>query len=82
MYTRGVVGERKTLAIHVGGIQLERVASANLLGLTLADDLSHVNGIMIKANKCMYTLTLLRRSKVACSDIVKIFCTKIRPILE
>ena len=30
----------------------------------------------------MYSLPLLRRSKVAGSDVVKIFCTKILPILE
>ena len=35
-----------------------------------------------KANKCMYSLTLLRRSKVAGSDIFKIFYTKICLILE
>ena len=40
--------------IHVDEIQLERVASVNLFGLTISDDLtwsSHVNGIMKKANK-------------------------------
>ena len=71
--------------MHINVIQLERVASINLLGITISDDLtwsSHVNGTKKKVNEYMHSLTLLRRSKVSGSDIVEIFCTMIFPILD
>jgi hypothetical protein len=71
--------------ITVNGVQLERVDSVTLLGLRISEDLSwgtHVNYIIKKAQSCMFTLNLLRRSRVSGKDIIMIFTTKIRPILE
>jgi hypothetical protein len=71
--------------ITVNGVQLERVKSVTLLDLKISDDLSwgtHVNYIIKKAQSCMFTLNLLRRSRVSDKDIIAIFTTKIRPILE
>jgi hypothetical protein len=71
--------------VVVNGIQLERVECVTLLGLKITSNLSwevHTDYISKKAQKRLYFLTMLRRSKASSKDIVQIYCTKIRPVLE
>ena len=59
--------------------------SVSLLGLQITDTLSwgaHVDYMVRKAQKRLYCLNMLRRSKVTPMDIIHIYCSKIRPVLE
>ena len=44
--------------------------------------IDHVNYIIKKANKRLYFLVLPRRAKVPPDDILKFYCTCMRPVLE
>ena len=71
--------------VIVDGQVLERVDCVTLLGVKINNKLTwdeHVEHIVKKAQKRLFSLTLLRRSKVAPKDIVNIYCAKIRPVLE
>ncbi len=71
--------------IKVNGDTLERVDCVTLLGVRITDKLTwglHVSHIVKKAQIRLFFLTQLKRSKVSPKDIVKIYCTKIRPVLE
>ena len=71
--------------IQVDGAILERVNCVTLLGVRITNSLTwgpHVNHIVKKAQSRLFLLTQLRRSKMTSKDIVKIYSTKIRPVLE
>ena len=71
--------------IVVDGVELERVETVKLLGVQLSNDLCwgpHVDYIVKKAQRKLFCLNLLRRSKLSSEDIMAIFCSKIHPILE
>ena len=71
--------------ICVNDVALERVDCVTLLGVKLCSDLSwhrHVEYIIKKAQSRLFCLNLLRRSKVSPKDIIMIFQSRIRPILE
>ena len=56
-----------------------------LLGVHVSHDLSWntlVEHIATKASKRLYARRLLRRSGVACADLVTIYCALIRSVLE
>ena len=56
-----------------------------VLGVMLSSDLKwnkHVNESIKKANKHLYFLVCLKRAGVSCVDIIKFYCTVIRPVLE
>jgi hypothetical protein len=62
----------------------ERVTSFKLVGLTITNNLNWdelINAISVKAYRRLHFLKLLKRSSVACDDLV---CYKslIRPVLE
>ena len=72
-------------SVTVGGKELERVTCVTLLGLRITNTLSwdtHTDYVIKRANQRLYCLTMLRRAKVSAKDIVSIFCSKIRPVLE
>ena len=71
--------------ITIDGQQIEQVDSAKLLGLTISDDLSwetHVNNITKKANQRLFMLRLLRRAQVSMEQLLTIYTSRIRPVLE
>lgn len=71
--------------ITVDGRPLERVETIKLLGILISCDLTwgpHIEYIVKKGQQKLYCLTTLKRSSVACEDIINIFCSKVRPILE
>ena len=54
-------------------------------GVHVSQDLSwnaHVEHIVTKAFKRLYALHLIRKSDVACADLVSIYCALIRSVLE
>ena len=56
-----------------------------LLGIILSHDLKwtdHVDYIYKKSNKRLFFIRLLKKSRVECNSIVKIYLVLIRPILE
>ena len=71
--------------VTVDGSPLERVECVTLLGVKLSCDLSwhaHVEHIVKKANSRLYNLNMLRRAKMSPQDIVNIYCSKVRPVVE
>ena len=61
------------------------VANYKLLGVYLNEDLSwntHIDYIFKKACKRLYSLRILKRAGVASLNILKVYLTIIRPILE
>ena len=64
---------------------IELVASAKLLDLNVSSDLkwnSHIDSIMKKAQRRLYSLSQLKRSGLRTLGLVQFFCTCIPPITE
>ena len=71
--------------IWLGNGVIETVRVYKLLGIILSHDLkwtNHVDYIYKKSNKRLYFIILLKKSRVECNSIVKIYLVLIRPILE
>ena len=71
--------------IIVNGEKLERAECVTLLGLRISNKLTweiHVNYIVKRGQQRLFCLTMLRRARVAPKDIVQIYCSKIRPVME
>ena len=71
--------------IWLGNDVIETVRVYKLLGIILSHDLkwtNHVDYIYKKSNKRLYFIRLLKKSRVECNSIVKIYLVLIRPILE
>ena len=61
------------------------VSEAKILGLTISNNLlwnNHVNKIIKKANKRLYSLVLLKRAGVPSTNIISFYCATVRPVLE
>ena len=55
--------------------------AAKLLGLTISDDLTwnaHVNEVVKKASKKLYSLVQLKRSRLPPSDLVRLYLSCVR----
>jgi hypothetical protein len=64
---------------------IERVKSTKLLGVIINNTLTwndHVDYICNKASKRLYFLRLLRRANIIPLDIVQVYCSTIRSLLE
>ena len=71
--------------IIIGERALERVDHAKLLGVTISNDLTwgkHVENIISKAGKRLYMLYKLKRAGISQNDMVKIYISVVRPVLE
>ena len=71
--------------ILVGNNTIERVTSYKTLGIILTNDLSwnnHVDYILKKASKKLYSLRMLYRARVEPTKILKVYLTTIRPVVE
>ena len=67
------------------GLPCPSGADVQAPGVHVSHDLSwnaHVEHIVTKACKRLYALRLLRKSGVACADLVSIYCALIRSVLE
>ena len=71
--------------IKVDGVPLERVNSCTLLGVELNDKLTwtdHIDKIHKKAAQRLHFLSQLRRTKMTPKDMVNVYTSLIRPIIE
>ena len=65
-------------------VQLNILSHPKLLGITIQDDLKwnlHVENIVSKASRKLYTLCILKKCKTPIEDMVTVFCCYIRPVL-
>ena len=66
-------------------VSIERVTDFKILGVIISADLSwskHVRYIVSKASKRFFAICQLVRCGFASDDILKVYCTLVRPVLE
>ncbi len=71
--------------VVINGIGVERVKSAKLVGVTISEDMTwteHVNVIHGRGSRRLYFLRLLKRSGASPHDIIKVYTSIIRPVME
>lgn len=71
--------------MYIGKVSIEKVESYKLLGLHITADLTwnvHVEYILKKANSRLYVIRLLRKANVSPTDLVAIYCSIVRSVLE
>ena len=71
--------------ITMDGKVIQRTDSAKILGLFISSDLTwnkHVDHIVSKASKRLYMLYQLKRAGVSQADMLNIYLSVIRPVLE
>lgn len=71
--------------VYMNGEAIKRVKEAKVLGLLISDDLkwnAHVNSITRKASQRLYLLVCLKRAGLCSQDILEMYLSRIRPILE
>ena len=71
--------------IEVNGKQIERVSECKLLGVYLNDKLnwdSQVDHMYKKACQRVHFIGCLKRSKLSQKDIIKVYTSLVRPVLE
>jgi hypothetical protein len=64
---------------------VKNVQTFKLLGVIISSDLTwnaHVDYICTKASKRLYALRILKRSGAPANDLITVFCSFIRPVLE
>ena len=67
------------------GIVVERVDHVKLLGITFSNDLTrkrHVDNIVKKTGKRIYMLYQLKRAGVNQADLVTVYISVVRPVVE
>ena len=72
-------------SVTIGEQVLERVEHAKMLGVTISNNLTwskHVDNIVSKAGKRVYMLYQLKSAGISQNDLVKIYVSIIRPVLE
>ena len=83
-YAHGNIGN-EVPNILIEGKVVERVDHVKLLDITLSNDLTwkrHVDNIVKKAGKIIYTLYQLKRAGVNQADLVTIYISVVRPVVE
>ena len=71
--------------VVVNGMLIDLVTSAKIQGLNIINDWKwncHIDSIIKKAKKRLYSLSQLKRSGLGIRELVQFFCTCIRPITE
>ena len=72
-------------AVTIDGKAVERTKTFTLLGVVLSDDITwgdHVEYLHGKCSQRLYLLILLKRAGVTAQDILRIYTTMIRSVLE
>ena len=71
--------------IQIGNYVIEQVKTYKILGEIMSSDLKwncHVDHIIKKASRKLYSLRVLRRAGVENDNILKVYLTIVRPVLE
>ena len=69
----------------INDIAVERVSSAQVLGLIVQDNMNwneHVINVVKKAGKRLYMLRVLKRANADTNTLITVYTTIIRPVLE
>ena len=69
--------------VVVNGMPIDLVTSAKILGLNISNDLKwncHIDSIIKKAKKRLYSLSQLKRSGLGTLELVQFFFSCIRPL--
>ena len=69
----------------MNGISLPIVTQTKLLGITLSSDFNwqaHLDGIVKKSSKALYMLYIMKKYRPPRKQLVQIYTTYIRPLLE
>ena len=69
----------------VGGTVIESVTVYKLLGVYISSDLSwnaHCEYLYVNTIKRLYGLRVLKKSGLALADLVSVYCSVIRAVLE
>ena len=71
-------------SVVLNGMPIELVTSSKILGLNRSDLKwnCHIDSLIKKAKKRLYSLSQLKRSGLGTRELVQFFCTCIRPITE
>ena len=75
----------KVSNVIVDGEEIERVSECKLLGVILNNRLSwhdHIESMMKKANTRLHFMFQLKRTKLPADEIIKVYVTLVRPLLE
>ena len=84
-FTHDVNFKKSVPNITIEVIPVEVVKHAKLLGVILSDDLTlnmHVDSIVKKAAKRVYMLYQLKRAGIRQTDLVNVYISGVRPVLE
>ena len=71
--------------LQMSGSIIEQVPSYKLLGVHLSHNLSwsiHCDYIVKRARKRLYVLRVLMKSGLPPADLIQVYCSLVRPILE
>ena len=71
--------------ISIRGLAVSRVESFKLLGVHISQDLSwsvHCDAIIKKAIRRLYAIRALKKSGIATEDLVLVYCSLIRSVIE
>ena len=77
--------QHRPSAVNINGQEIEQVTTAKLLGITLANDLTweaHTQNIHSRASSRLYFLRQLKRSGAPIEDLIMIYVSSIRSIME
>ena len=78
-------GRPNFIPLRVDGTEVPHVSTMKLLGVTIQGNLKwdkQVEAMVAKANTRRYFITVLKRAGVQLRDLVRCYCTYIRPLLE
>ena len=84
-FTRNIHVHEDVPNIVIEGNPVEQVEHAKLLGVILSNDLTwnkHVDSIVKKAAKRVYMLYQLKRAGICQTDLVTVYISVVRPVLE
>lgn len=84
-FSKGKVKSTALPNITMDGIRIERTDCAKVLGIYISSDLTwnkHVDHIVSKASKRLFMMYQLKRSGVTQADLLKIYLSVVRPVLE
>ena len=71
--------------LNVDRMPVQKVRYAKLLGITISCDLTwnrHIENIVAKAGKRLYVLYQLKRAGISQADLITVYLSIIRPVLE
>ena len=71
--------------IIIDGMNIERVQTCTLLGITLNEDLTwhdHIEKVYKKASQRLFFVAQLRKSRMSGNELVTVYISLVRPILE